>query len=84
MLILDKRRAIERIVALTEARAHAASGIDAAPPKGARQRIAAYRPRAVVAPLSDVRAPDAAPAPQALPVTRRRVAKQGARVPRTA
>jgi hypothetical protein len=44
MLILDKRRAIERIMALSEGNGRAALA-EAAPPKGARARIAAYEPK---------------------------------------
>jgi hypothetical protein len=44
MLILDKRRAIERIVALSDARERA-SALEPAPPKGARPRVAAYQPK---------------------------------------
>jgi hypothetical protein len=43
MLILDKQRAIERIVALSDAQSHSALGVE--PPKGARPRVAAYRPK---------------------------------------
>ena len=43
MLILDKQRAIERIVALSDALARTA--IDTSPPRGARQRVAAYQPK---------------------------------------
>jgi hypothetical protein len=42
MLILDKQKAIERIVALSGMRVRAGDG---GPPPGARPRVAAYRPR---------------------------------------
>jgi hypothetical protein len=45
MLILDKQRAVERIVALSDARARVAES--GTPPKGARQRVATYQPRRV-------------------------------------
>ena len=44
MLILDKRRAIERIVALSDERDRAAA-LEVEAPKGARPRVAAYRPK---------------------------------------
>ncbi len=44
MLILDKRRAIERIVALSDAQ-QSTPLPDVDPPKGARPRVAAYRPK---------------------------------------
>jgi hypothetical protein len=42
MLILDKRRAIERIMALSEVPGQLGDGGE--PPKGARQRVAAFTP----------------------------------------
>jgi hypothetical protein len=43
MLILDKQRAIERIVALSDA--HARTALETTPPRGARPRVATYRPK---------------------------------------
>jgi hypothetical protein len=45
MLILDKRRAIERIMALSEGAGRSAVESEGEPPKGARRRIAAYEPK---------------------------------------
>ena len=45
MLILDKQRAIERIMALSERGGQV--GDIAGPPKGARPRVAAYAPRPI-------------------------------------
>ena len=57
MLILDKRRAIERIMALSEGTGLLGDG--GSPPKGARQRVAVYTPNAAA---SAVRPARAAPA----------------------
>jgi hypothetical protein len=57
MLILDKQRAIERIVALAEARASAGAAL---PYRGWRRTpgdVATYQPRPQPAPPADQRAP---------------------------